>query len=266
MVLPPRWTILALVIEVERVHLSFETPVLRGAALRVERGEIVGLVGPPASGKSVLLRVIAGLLEPQVGSVRIEGAETVGISSEELARVQARIGMAFQNVALFEHLSVGENLAFPHRRVPLQDQARLTPRELQQRIAEELAYVGLSGFEDRAISGLSGGQKRRVGIARAAITRPPILLYDEPAAGLDPVSSSRMFALLAEQRERLGSTLLVVSSDLDRLFAITDRVAVLHRGRVLCQGALREVLDSPLAPVREFLAGIEAPLFSGAAS
>lgn len=241
-------------IQVERVYKSFHEPVLRGANLTVGRGQIVGLVGPPAAGKSVLLRIIAGLIEPEAGSVKLQGAEMVGRDYGARTAIQGSLGMAFQNIALFDHLSVGENLAFPLRRL-----ARMKENEILERVAEELETVGLSGFENRAVQGLSGGQKRRVGIARAAITHPPILLYDEPAAGLDPVTTSRMFSLVESQRNRLKSTVLVISSDLDRLFEVTDEVAVLHAGRVLCQGPLRAVLRSPLAPVQEFLAGIEAP-------
>lgn len=241
-------------IEVARVYKAFGQPVLRGVDLRVERGALVGLVGPPASGKSVLFRVIAGLVEPDAGSVKLRGKEMVGLGYEARATLQGSLGMAFQNIALFEHLSVGENLAFPLRRL-----AQVSESEIEERVAAELETVGLGGFQERAVQGLSGGQKRRVGIARAAITRPPILLYDEPAAGLDPVTTSRTFALLEEQRARLGSTILVISSDLDRLFEVVDEVAVLDRGRVLCQGPLPAVLASSTPAVREFLEGTAAP-------
>ncbi|HSC89214.1 MAG TPA: ATP-binding cassette domain-containing protein [Polyangiaceae bacterium] len=241
-------------IQVRRLYKSFGEPVLRGVELNVPPGRLVGLVGAPASGKSVLLRVIAGLLEPDAGSVKVRGQELVGLGYARRARLMASIGMAFQNIALFDHLTVGENVAFPLRR-----REKLAEAEVQERVAFELAAVGLSGFEERAVQGLSGGQKRRVGIARAAVTRPPVLLYDEPAAGLDPVSTSRMFSLLVEQKRRLGSTLLVVSSDLDRLFEVTDEVILLHAGRVLCQGPLERVLANPHPAAREFLEGVRAP-------
>jgi phospholipid/cholesterol/gamma-HCH transport system ATP-binding protein len=248
-------------IEVQRVYKSFAEPVLRGVDLRVPSGRLVGLVGPPAAGKSVLLRVIAGLVAPEAGSVRVAGEQLVGLGFRKRNRVMARVGMAFQNIALFDHMTVGENVAFPLRR-----REQLSEREIAERVALELEAVGLGGFEARAVQGLSGGQKRRVGLARAAITRPPILLYDEPAAGLDPVTTSRIFALLVEQKRRTQSTILVVSSDLDRLFEVTDEVAVLHHGRVICQGPLPRVLASPLAPVREFLEGVRAPVSSAAPS
>lgn len=243
-------------IRAERLYLSFEEPVLRGVRLSVPPGRIVGLVGPPAHGKSVLLRAIAGLVSPEAGSLKVLGSELVEADYATKTSVQARLGMAFQNIALFDHFTVGENLAFPLRRL-----SKLDDESIARRVSEELRMVGLEGFEERPIQGLSGGQKRRVGIARAGITRPELLLYDEPAAGLDPVTSSRMFALLEAQRKRLGATILVVSSDLDRLFEIVDEVAVLHAGRILFQGPVAAALRSELAPVREFLAGLDRPLY-----
>lgn len=218
-------------IRVERLYKSYDQPVLRGASLRVDKSQILGLIGPPASGKSVLLRAIAGLVDADAGSVRVEGQEVIGASAETKRAVQSRIGMLFQNVALFDFMTVEDNVAFPLRRM-----SQLSESEIRARVAQELEAVGLAGFEKRAPSGLSGGQKRRVGIARAAITAPQVLLYDEPAAGLDPVTTSRIFALLEEQRQRIGAALIVISSDIDRLLPVTTEVALLYRGRVLHQG------------------------------
>src|SRR5690606_11873327 len=152
-------------IQVERLYKSYDRPVLRGASLRVNRAQILGLIGPPAAGKSVLLRTIAGLVVADAGSVRVAGDELVGASNDTLRKVQARIGMLFQNVALFDFMSVAENVAFPLRRLSV-----LSESEIKQRVENELSAVGLSGFEERMPSGLSGGQKRRVGLARAAVT------------------------------------------------------------------------------------------------
>ncbi len=237
-------------IRVERLYKSFDQPVLRGASLRVDRGQLLGLIGPPASGKSILLRTIAGLVDADAGSVRVEGEELIGASAETKRSVQSRIGMLFQNVALFDFMSVGENVAFPLRRM-----SKLSDGEISARVAEELEAVGLGGFETRMPSGLSGGQKRRVGIARAAVTGPRILLYDEPAAGLDPVTTSRTFALLDQQRKRLGSALVVISSDIDRLLPVTTEVAMLHRGRVLYQGTERALRGARHPVIDQFLEG-----------
>lgn len=237
-------------IEVERLYKSFEQPVLRGCSLRVERAQLLGVIGPPASGKSVLLRSIAGLVEADAGSIRVEGRELVGATESTKREVQSRIGMLFQNVALFDFMTVGENVAFPLRRM-----SKLGEAEIDERVAKELTAVGLSGFESRMPSGLSGGQKRRVGIARAAVTGPRVLLYDEPAAGLDPVTTSRTFALLQEQRRRLGAALIVVSSDIDRLLPVTNSVAMMYKGRILFQGTEASLRESESPVLQQFLEG-----------
>jgi phospholipid/cholesterol/gamma-HCH transport system ATP-binding protein len=237
------------VISLDRVYKSFESPVLRGVTLTAKAGRLLGLVGPPGAGKTVLLRAIAGLVEVDAGRIRILGREMVQAEPKLRRTLQSSIGMLFQNVALFDFMTVGQNVAFPLQR-------RGEPQaEIRARVERELAEVGLAGFENRQPSGLSGGQRRRVGIARAAITRPPILLYDEPAAGLDPVTTSRTFALLQKQRDRLGSTLVVVSSDLDRLLPVADEVAVMHEGRILAQGTEREVRRQGDPVIDQFLDG-----------
>lgn len=242
-------------IEVEHVYKSFDAPVLRGVSLRARKGTLLGLVGPPAAGKSVLLRAIAGLLDIQAGSIRVGGKELVLASYAARSRVQQDLGMLFQNVALFDFMSVGDNIAFPLER------AGVPAAEIKRRVHEELEYVGLAGFETRMPDGLSGGQKRRVGIARAAVGRPRFLLYDEPAAGLDPVTTSRIFALLRQQRERLGSTLIVVSSDIDRLLPVVDELAFMHVGRILRQGTTESLQSSKHPVIRQFLSGsIDGPL------
>src|SRR5688572_23247271 len=169
--------------------------------------------------------------------------------------LQSSIGMLFQNVALFDFMTVGQNVAFPLER------RGEAAADIRERVRKELEEVGLAGFEDRHPSGLSGGQRRRVGIARAAVTRPPVLLYDEPAAGLDPVTTSRTFALLQKQRDRLGSTLVVISSDIDRLLPVADEIAVMHEGRILAQGREQEVRTSKDPVIEQFLEGrLDGPL------
>lgn len=236
-------------IALDRVYKSFESPVLRGVTLTAKAGRLLGLVGPPAAGKTVLLRAIAGLVEVDAGKIGILGREMVHSSAKIRRMLQSSIGMLFQNVALFDFMTVGENVAFPLKR------RGEDPRDVRERVRLELAEVGLAGFEERMPAGLSGGQRRRVGIARAAITRPPILLYDEPAAGLDPVTTSRTFALLQKQRDRLGSTLVVISSDIDRLLPVADEVAVMHEGRILAQGTQRDVRAWGDPVIDQFLEG-----------
>lgn len=237
-------------IAVERVYKSFEQPVLRGCSLQVARGEIVGVVGPAGSGKSVLLRSLAGLQQVDAGSIRIMEQEVVDASPLELRQVRRHIGMLFQNIALFDFLSVFENVAFPLRRA-----AQLGKKEIEAKVRAELEAVGLLGFEERAPASLSGGQQRRVGLARAAVMCPPILLYDEPAAGLDPVSSARVFSLIREQRRRLGASVVVVSSDVDRLAQAVDQVVMIHEGRAIFQGPPGLAVTSPKTLVRQFFGG-----------
>lgn len=243
-------------IEVKRVYKSFDAPVLRGCTFSAKRGELVGLIGPAASGKSVLLRTIAGLETFDAGSITVGGQELMGASEASLRQVRGQIGMLFQNVALFDFMSVYENVAFPLRRL-----AKLTESEIQQRVLAELDAVGLGAFGPVMPSGLSGGQKRRVGLARAAVSRPRVLLYDEPAAGLDPVTTSRAFALLKEQRRRLGASIVVISSDIDRLIPLVDRVAMMHHGRIIFQGTAAQLSESQLPLIRQFVEGrVDGPL------
>lgn len=237
-------------IQVERVYKSFEQPVLRGCSLQIDRAQILGIIGPPASGKSVLLRALSGLTECDAGSIMVDGFELVGASPDIQRQVQSRIGMLFQNVALFDFMTVGENVAFPLKRL-----GNVADAEIYTRVAAELEAVGLAGFESRLPAGLSGGQKRRVGIARAAVTKPRVLLYDEPAAGLDPVTTSRTFALIQEQRRRLGAAIVVVSSDIDRLLPVANQIVMIVKGRVLFQGTEADLraLKNPI--VKQFLEG-----------
>ena len=230
--------------------------VLRGITFEVPHGCLYGLVGPGAAGKSVLLKIVTGLLKPERGTVHVGGKDIPNATELELAALRLEIGMLFQNNALFDHLTVFDNVAFPLRRLTSLDEA-----EIAERVSERLARVNLPGFEDRMPSGLSGGQKKRIGVARATITRAPIVLYDEPAAGLDPVTSQKIFDLLrAEQKER-GATVLMVSSDLDRLLPTTDRVGMIYRGELLFDGPTEAALRATEPHVRQFVHGLtDGPL------
>jgi phospholipid/cholesterol/gamma-HCH transport system ATP-binding protein len=230
--------------------------VLRNVDLHVPSGCLYGLIGPGASGKSVLLKMVTGRLHPDRGTVDVDGEEVTSMPDLRLQEFRKKIGMLFQNNALFDHLTVGENIAFPLRRL-----FTLPEEEVRARVAERLAHVGLSGFEDRMPSGLSGGQKKRVGVARATVARAPIVLYDEPAAGLDPVTSQKIFELLrAEQRES-GATVVMVSSDLDRLLTVTDRIGMMYRGELVFDGTTEEAKASRVPVVRQFVHGLtEGPL------
>jgi phospholipid/cholesterol/gamma-HCH transport system ATP-binding protein len=245
------------VIRLEGVGKAFGSRVvLRGIDLEVPQGCLYGLIGPGASGKSVLLKTVAGLLPPDGGRVLVDGVELYRLTDLDLQTFRKRIGMLFQNNALFDYLTVGENIAFPLRRL-----FDLEEGEIQERVRDRLRCVSLPGFEDRLCAGLSGGQKKRVGVARATVSRAPIVLYDEPAAGLDPVTSQRIFELLRDEQRESGATVLMVSSDLDRMLTVTDRVGMLHQGRLLFDGTTAEARASVEPHVRQFVHGlVEGPL------
>lgn len=242
-------------IEVRGLRKSFREPVLRGIDLHIPEGCLYGLIGPGASGKSVLLKHIVGLMRPEQGSITVDGANILEMSDLELQMFRKRFGIAFQNNALFDHLSVGENIAFPLRRL----YKDMTEEQIQARVDNRLAAVSLSGFQNQAPPSLSGGQKRRVGVARATVAQPPILIYDEPAAGLDPVTSQKIFELL--KNEQSGATVLMVSSDLDRMLTVTDRVGMMLEGRIIFDGTTEEAKASDNEYVRQFVHGLtEGPL------
>ncbi|MBN9163608.1 MAG: ABC transporter ATP-binding protein [Myxococcales bacterium 68-20] len=230
--------------------------VLEGVSLDVPASCLYGLIGPGASGKSVLLKMIVGLLKPDAGSILVDGADVTQASELDLQKMRLKFGMLFQNNALFDHMTVGDNIAFPLRRL-----TDLPEDQIKSRVMERLAHVALTGFEGRLPAGLSGGQKKRVGVARATITKAPIVLYDEPAAGLDPVTSQKIFELLREEQRASGATVIMVSSDLDRLLTVTDRVGMMYRGRLIFDGTTHEAKTSTEPRVRQFVHGLtEGPL------
>jgi phospholipid/cholesterol/gamma-HCH transport system ATP-binding protein len=230
--------------------------ILRDVSLTVPQGCLYGLIGPGASGKSVLLKMITGLMRPDRGTVQIGDDRITGASELELQELRKRIGMLFQNNALFDYLTVFDNIAFPLRRLYAPPE-----EEVRERVDERLACVSLAGFGERMPSGLSGGQKKRVGVARATVTRAPIVLYDEPAAGLDPVTSQKIFDLLRAEQRASGATVIMVSSDLDRLLTVTDRVGMMYRGELLFDGTTEEARACDEPRVRQFVHGLtEGPL------
>ncbi len=229
--------------------------VLEGVNLEVPRGGRLGIIGPAASGKSVLVKVIAGLCPPSHGRLIIDDQDVTGWSEERLAPVRARIGMLFQNYALYDFLTVEGNVGFPlvRRGEP--------PESVAQRVSERLRAVGLAGSEAKMPSQLSGGMKKRVGIARATIAAPELVLYDEPTAGLDPVTTSKMYDLLRADHERSGATAVAVSSDVEALCRFVDRVIFVYRGKAHYQGPAAGLADAPDPEVRQFVRGaLDGPL------
>jgi phospholipid/cholesterol/gamma-HCH transport system ATP-binding protein len=244
------------VIRISGLHKRFREPVLRDVTLAVPEGCLYGLIGPGASGKSLLLRMIAGLMTPDAGRVEVDGDNVPAMDQLALASYRRKIGMLFQNNALFDAMTVAENIAFPLMRL-----GQVSAQEIATRVAERLAVVSLSAFAERMPVGLSGGQKKRVGVARATVTCAPILLYDEPTAGLDPVTSQRIFELLRAEQKRAHATVIMVSSDIERLLTITDRVGMMHRGQLIFDGTTPETLACVNPYVEQFVHGLtEGPL------
>ena len=245
-------------IALDDVSLRFgaNAPLLDRITLSIAAGEIVGLIGPAASGKSVLLKLLCGLLVPQGGHVTVNGLLTHGADEDALMQVRAQIGMLFQNNALFDFLTVEQNVAFPLTRI-----GKLSPGEITTRARERLRQVGLAGSEQKFPNQLSGGMRKRAALARAVIARPPIVLYDEPTAGLDPVTTSKVYDLLRAEQQAAGATVLVVSSDVDALRRFAPRLLMLHGGKLVYDGPT-DAIETRGAPlVRQFVRGdLEGPL------
>lgn len=230
--------------------------VLRNVSFTVPPSCLYGLIGPGAAGKSILLKMIVGLMKPDTGSITVEGVDVVQASELALQKMRLKFGMLFQNNALFDHLTVNQNIAFPLKRL-----TSLSDEEIAVRVAERLAVVSMSPFGERLPAGLSGGQKKRIGVARASITQSPIVLYDEPAAGLDPVTSQKIFEVLLAEQRASKSTVIVVSSDLDRLLTVTDRIGMMYRGELIFDGTTKEAKASQEPRVKQFVHGLtEGPL------
>jgi phospholipid/cholesterol/gamma-HCH transport system ATP-binding protein len=251
------------VITIEGVSKSFRPAgggppnhVLRRVSLHVPEGCIYGLIGPGAAGKSVLLKMITGLMKPDEGRIVVDSQDVTTASELELQQMRLKIGMLFQNNALFDHLTVSDNIAFPLRRL-----TSLPEDQIQVRVAERLACVAMTGFDARMPAGLSGGQKKRIGVARATIAQAKIVLYDEPAAGLDPITSQKIFELLRAEQRATNATAIMVSSDLDRLLTVTDRVGMMYKGQLIFDGTTHEAQTSTVPHVRQFVHGLtEGPL------
>jgi phospholipid/cholesterol/gamma-HCH transport system ATP-binding protein len=239
------------VIEMIDVHKSFgPKKVLSGFSLRVEEGDTVSLVGFSGAGKSVTLKHIVGLLLPDSGSVRVDDQEVPTLPREDLYELRRKVGYVFQFAALFDSMTIAENLA-----MGLIKKGGFTREQIDERIQESLRLVELVGFEARLPSELSGGQRKRAGLARAIAFRPKYLLYDEPTSGLDPVTTAVIDRLILRMRDELGVTSLVITHDMQSAYRVSDRVAMLYEGRVLEEGTPDEIRQSENPIVRGFVEG-----------
>ena len=247
-------------IEFNHVSKSFgDKVVLDDFSLAIPEGETTVLLGYSGTGKSVALKHIVGLIEPDAGDVVVDGQMVNQLGYDELMLLRTRIGYVFQFAALFDSLSVGENLALGLRRQGL-DASRV-----ETRVAESLKLVELEGAEERYPAELSGGMRKRVGIARAIALRPRYILYDEPTTGLDPVTTAAMDDLMVRARRELGATSVVVTHDLRSAFAVADRIAFLYQGRIRQVGSVAEIRDTTDPLMREFLEGRPTPRGGGQA-
>jgi phospholipid/cholesterol/gamma-HCH transport system ATP-binding protein len=244
-------------IRLHDVHKRYgRRDVLAGISLDVAPGARLGLIGPAACGKSVVLKLICGLEQPDRGTIEVLGESVVGKREAALGDLRQRIGMLFQNYALFDSLSVFGNVAFP-----LEQRGGHTPGEIAKKVEERLRAVGLAGSEQKLTGELSGGMKKRVGIARATVADAEIVIYDEPSAGLDPVTTQKIYDLLAADQARTGATVLAVSSDVVALAKFVDEIAFLYRGHIIYRGPAATIADAPDPIVRQFVRGeLQGPL------
>jgi phospholipid/cholesterol/gamma-HCH transport system ATP-binding protein len=244
-------------IRLHDVHKRYaRRDVLAGISLDVAPGARLGLIGPAAAGKTVLCKLVCGLEHPDRGAIEVLGEQLAGKREAELGAVRRRIGMLFQSHALFDFLSVADNVAFP-----LQQRGTLPPDDIAARVADRLRAVGLAGSEAKLTAELSGGMKKRVGIARATVADPELVIYDEPTAGLDPVTTQKIYDLMAADHARTRATVLAVSSDVAALSAFVDEIAFLYRGHLIYRGPARTIADAPDPIVRQFVRGeLDGPL------
>ena len=230
--------------------------VLNGVNLEIAKGLITAVIGPSGEGKSVLLKHMIGLMRPDSGSVTVDGEEISDLGRGGMNRVREKFGMLFQNAALFDSLTVFDNVAFP-----LQEKTDLTDAEIAQRVRDALLQVGLTGVDAKYPDQLSGGMKKRVGLARALLMNPRIILFDEPTTGLDPIICSAIHHMIKQTHAKFGYTAVVVSHEIPDVFDISDRVAVLYRGSIILSGTPEEIRNSPDPAVRQFISGsLEGPI------
>jgi phospholipid/cholesterol/gamma-HCH transport system ATP-binding protein len=237
------------IIGIKNVYKAFDSKeVHTGVTLSIEKGENITVLGGSGSGKSVLLKEITGLLKPDSGDVIVEGQNIVHMDERELVNVRKNIGMLFQGSALFDSLTVEENIAYP-----LRENASFLENEIKEIVARNLELVGLPGIEDKMPSDLSGGMKKRVGLARAMAMNPKILLYDEPTTGLDPPNITRINQLIRDMQAQFGITGVIITHDVQSAFEISDRVAFLYHGKIVFTGTVEEAKNTDVEILSDFI-------------
>jgi phospholipid/cholesterol/gamma-HCH transport system ATP-binding protein len=238
-------------IELQNVHKAFGSKeVLKGFTLSISEGQTVSIIGASGSGKSVALKHIVGLIRPDEGDVWVDGQNVGRLDRDTLYGLRRNVGYVFQFAALFDSMTIEENVGMGLRRVEGTTEARIG-----ERVRECLHLVDLEGYEDRYPSELSGGQRKRAGLARAIATEPNYLLYDEPTTGLDPLTTATIDQLIVKMSNRLGVTGIVITHDMDSAFRISDRIAMLYDGRVRFVGTPAEVREATDPVVKGFIEG-----------
>lgn len=240
------------IIKLVEVYKSFEEKeVHKGVNLDIKRGENLTVLGGSGSGKSVLLKEINGLIKPDSGEVLIDGNNIVEYGESELTEIRKNIGMLFQGAALFDSLTVEENIAYS-----LVENTDMSDEQIEEIVKTNLELVGLPGIEDKYPNDLSGGMKKRVGLARALAITPKIILYDEPTTGLDPPNISRINELIMCMKEEHDITGVIITHDIESAYTISDRVAFLHDGRIVFTGTVEDAKNTDVEVFRNFLDGV----------
>lgn len=238
-------------IQIKGLHKSFgENHVLRGLDLGIETGEALVVIGRSGCGKSVLLKIIMGIIEPDEGTVVIDGVDIFSLSPRELDQFRLKLGMLFQGAALFDSLTVQENVGFS-----LYEHTQLPPQVIGEKVREKLKLVGLEEIEELMPSALSGGMKKRVGLARAIANDPKIILYDEPTTGLDPIMADGINDLVCAMHEKLRVTSVTVTHDLKSAYKIANRIAMLYEGKIIGRGTPEEIKNTDNPVIRQFITG-----------
>ena len=239
------------------LHKSFgKQKVLDGIDLQIEEAKTTVIIGRSGGGKSVLLKHIIGLLRPDRGQVLVDGTDIAKLGDRDLNEIRKKFGMLFQEAALFDSMTVGENVAFP-----LREHTRMKEKEIRETVADRLRSVGLTGVEEKMPSELSGGMRKRVGLARAIAMRPQIVLFDEPTTGLDPVMTEAINRLIIDTQKKFNFTCVVISHDIQSIFEIGDRIAMLYEGKIIEYGTPEELRASQNPVTVQFLSGsIDGPI------
>lgn len=238
-------------IKIIELKKSFDdNKVLDGVNLEIETGKITVIIGRSGEGKSVLIKHIIGLLKPDSGQIFIDGVEITALREKEMNEFRKHFGMLFQGAALFDSMTVAQNVGFA-----LAEHTGLSDSDILKAVKEKLNRVGLSGVEDMMPADLSGGMKKRVGLARAIIMDPEIVLFDEPTTGLDPIMSASIADLVLDTQKALGTTYVLITHDIPFTYKIADKIAMLHQGRIIAEGTVDEIKNNPDPVLRQFLEG-----------